>query len=99
MERKEWEIEGKTCSKGPSRIRAWVTAIRTEPIWYALYPVSYRGAPSTTILNLIQATTGSQWRSRKMGGSHGMGEFKPVEHEATVTRVKCFWLEPLESRS
>ena len=25
--------------------RTRVAAIRTEPIWYALYPVSYRGAP------------------------------------------------------
>ena len=26
------------------RIQAWVTAIRTEPVWSALYPVRYQGA-------------------------------------------------------
>ena len=33
------------------KIRTRVTAVRTEPIWYALYPVSYRGAPFINNLN------------------------------------------------
>ena len=35
------------------RIRTRVTAIRTEPIWYALYPVSYRGATICLLLNVL----------------------------------------------
>ena len=43
IERKVWEIEGKTCSKGrraqfkPVSLCSWLR-------WYDLYPVSHRGA-------------------------------------------------------
>ena len=40
-----------------SRIRTWVAAFRTEPGWYALYPVSYRGAPTITQISVRDALT------------------------------------------
>ena len=48
------EIEGEDMQKlTMGRIQTWVAAFRTEPIWYALYPVSHWGTTGSFIYYFI----------------------------------------------